>query len=122
RGASGRAPRPAALPGAAPGADRGRSTTARLHPGSRSSLGPRAPDFGFASSGCDAFVGTRYGVSPTDMAAYDVGVPAIIPAASWMRIVPVVTVGGPAKKSARFCFTQSAARLIDSSAPALSAK
>jgi hypothetical protein len=49
---------------------------------------------------------------------YGAGVPDIAPPISCSQTLPVVTVGGPAKKSARFCWTQPAARAVDSSAPA----
>jgi len=48
---------------------------------------------------------------------YGAGVPDIAPP-SCSQTFPVVTVGGPVKKPAKFCWTQSAARAVESSAPA----
>jgi hypothetical protein len=49
---------------------------------------------------------------------YGVGVPPMAPPTSCSQTLPIVTVGGPAKNPVRFCWTQSAARRVDSSAPA----
>jgi hypothetical protein len=46
---------------------------------------------------------------------YGAEVPTIAPP-SCSQTLPVVTVGGPVKNPDRFCWTQSAARRVDSSA------
>jgi len=49
--------------------------------------------------------------------SYGAGVPGMGLPTSWSQTLLVVTVGGPANNPARFCWTQAAARCVDSSAP-----